>query len=180
MKFFAIITTALVVASVSAGTLRSEYKYKEHAEAIAAATKERVEGWEANNRAVQEATEKRVEGWRKNRQEINKATAEKFDRLAEQRSKEQDKKQEARRRREQGRAKTCTHKGTLTHTIQFQKNCNSFNIGRVDRWNLRLGQRSTLSTNAYAKSSRESPCSKLTASNQSLSHAKICTAVQYW
>ena len=103
MKFFAIITTALVVASVSAGTLRSEYKYREHAEAMAKATKERVEGWEANNRAVQEATEKRVEGWQKNREEINKATAEKFDRLAEERSKEQDKKQEARRQRDQAR-----------------------------------------------------------------------------
>ena len=115
MKLLITITAALVVASVSAGTLRSEYKYREHAEAMAKATKERVEGWEANNRAVQEATEKRVEGWQKNREEINKATAEKFDRLAEERSKEQDKKQEARRRREQGRADMQTQRNIDQH-----------------------------------------------------------------
>ena len=46
MKILAIIAAALVVASVSAGTLRSKYKYKEHAEAMHEATKERVEGWQ--------------------------------------------------------------------------------------------------------------------------------------
>jgi hypothetical protein len=50
MKILAIIAAALVVASVSAGTLRSKYKYKEHAEAMHEATKERVEGWQKKQR----------------------------------------------------------------------------------------------------------------------------------
>jgi hypothetical protein len=83
MKILAIIAAALVVASVSAGTLRSKYKYKEHAEAMHEATKERVEGWQKNREEINEATKERVEGWKKNREEIEEATDRKF-RLLEQ------------------------------------------------------------------------------------------------
>ena len=68
MKILAIIAAALVVASVSAGTLRSKYKYKEHAE------------------AMNEATNKRVEGWEKRTEEVNKATDRKYTLLEQERA----------------------------------------------------------------------------------------------
>lgn len=86
MKLFPIFAAALVVASVSAGKLRSEYKYKEHAEAMNEATKKRVEGWDKTNEERNKATEERVKGWDKRNEERNKATDRKFTLLAQERA----------------------------------------------------------------------------------------------